>query len=275
METPARDRRDRRTRRIPRFLPVVVVLLVIVLVVGGLLFWRSYNNRAGGTNVYKESVDTGPAPAVQVKNGLGRVQVETQPGLKSVNIEARRHARGADTASAQQRAATVAINIKREGNTLTIEAAGKRNTGVDYVIQVPPDSSVEVSTKTGNVSISGVNGNVTARTGAGDATVSNVRGSVTLDIPSGDVTLENVSTETGQARLKVGTGNVTLRNLVLGTLDTTVDAGDAIISGRFRGGGQVYVDKGNITLEVPAADVANLKLNTNIGEVITKPGPPG
>ena len=49
--------------------------------------------------------------------------------------------------------------------------------------------------------------------------------------PMGDVSVADVNTDTGSAKLEVGVGDVSLEDLILGTLEASVEAGDVILSG--------------------------------------------
>jgi hypothetical protein len=247
---------------------VVALAVLVVLAVVGFYFWRSYDTQAGGVSAYEESVNTGESPEVTITNGVGRVIVEGREDLEAVEIQARRFARGPDAATAEVRAGEIPVNIEREGAALTVEAAGGRNTGVDYEVLVPAGSSVRVETGSGPVEVREVRGEVSARTEAGDVLISGSRGSVSAETAAGDVTVEGVTTETGQLALSVDSGDVVLRDLTLGTLEVGVGDGDVELAGRLRGSGTVSVERGNIMVGVPEEDTANLSLSVYVGEVI-------
>ena len=120
----------------------------------------------------------------------------------------------------------------------------------------------------GDVEVFGLDNDVTARAEAGDINVQNVRGSVMVEAPQGDVKLERVSTETGNAGVTVGSGDLELKDLVLGILEVRVDAGDVTLSGRFSGGGRISVETGNINAQLPSEDAKDLELETRVGEVV-------
>jgi len=68
-------RRRRLTGR-PGIVPIVVGILLLALLIGGLLLWSFYGDRAGGTSVFEDSIESGPEPVVRLTNGPGRVRVE-------------------------------------------------------------------------------------------------------------------------------------------------------------------------------------------------------
>ena len=249
----------------PWLLPLVLVLLV--LAVGALLIGVWYGDRVGGTSVYEDSVDSGPEPVVRVTNGSGRVRVKGTKGLETVEITAKRYARGFSPTSAKENAAQVPVDIAHEGSTVEISSDSGRGTGVDYDLKVPPGSTVEIESAVGDVEVSSLSNNVKVRAEGGDVTVKDVRGSVEIEAPRGDVAVESMSTETGRAGITVGFGNVSLKDLAVGVLEAQIEAGDATLSGRFSGGGRVFVETGSINSRLPSEDAKDLNLETRVGEV--------
>jgi hypothetical protein len=63
-------------------------------------------------------------------------------------------------------------------------------------------------------------------------------------------------------------GDVSLEDLILGTLEASVEAGDVTFSGRFSGGGRVTVETGDIVARLPPEDTRDLTLETRIGSVL-------
>ncbi len=249
----------------PWLLPLVFVLLVFVA--GALLLGFWYGDRVGGTSVYEDSVDSGSEPMVRVTNGPGRVRVKGAKGLETVEITAKRYARGFSPTSAKENAAHVPVDITHEGSTIEISSNGGRGTGVDYDLKVPPGSTVEIESAVGDVEVSGLSNNVTVRAEGGDVTVKDIRGSAKIEAPQGDVAVESMSTETGRAEITLGFGNVSLKDLVVGILEAQVKAGDVALSGRFSGGGRVLVETGSINARLPSEDTKDLNLETRVGEV--------
>lgn len=245
---------------------LVVGLLVLALVVGGVLLWRWYGDQTGGTSTFEDSVASGPEPLVRLTNGPGQVRVE---GIEAevVEISAEKYARGSDPTAAGENASEVDVDVAREGSTLEISSDGGRGTGVDYALRVPRGSKVEIESAEGDVEVSGIADSVQARAEMGDVTVRDVRGSVTIEAPQGDVAVEGISTETGNVDISVGSGDLVLRDLVVGILEARVEAGSAELLGRFSGGGRLLVETGSIAVRVPPEDVRELGLETRVGEV--------
>ena len=73
------------------------------------------------------------------------------------------------------------------------------------------------------------------------------------------------------APFQLGSGDVTLEDLIVGTLEANVEAGDVTLSGRFSGEGRVFVGTGDITADLPSGDATNLALETLVGGVSREP----
>jgi hypothetical protein len=250
----------------PWLSPLVFGLLVLAVV--GVFLWFWYGDRAGGTSVFEDSVDSGPEPVIRVTNGPGRVGVKGVEGLETVEITAKRYARGFGPTSARENATRVPVEIDRDGSILEISSNGGRGTGADYDLQVPAASIVEIESEIGDVEVSGLSNNVTVRAEGGDVAVEDVRGSIKIEAPQGDVTAETVSTDTGRVEITVGLGDLELEDLVVGILEAQVEAGDVTLSGRFSGGGRVFVETGSIDDRLPPEDTKDLDLEARVGEVV-------
>ena len=248
------------------------LLFLALLTVAAILLWKSLSENISGTSIARDSIDSaGPDPRVRLANAAGQVRVEGVKGSRSVDYEATRYALAVDPAAAKQRASEVPVDISREDSKIVIETDGGENTGADYTLRVPTGGSVEVESEVGDVEVSGISGNVTVVAEAGDVRVREVGGDVKVEAPRGDVNVGDVNTDTGSANLEVGVGDVSFEDLILGTLEARVEAGDVTLSGRFSGGGRVTVQTGDIIARLPSDDTRDLTLETRVGSVLREP----
>jgi phage baseplate assembly protein gpV len=252
----------------PRLLLALAALLALLLIIFALVLWRSLGDDLSGTSVATDSIQSGPRPRIILTNGPGQVRVEGVGNLESVEYEVTRHAVARDPASAKERAAGVPVDVSREDSAFVLETDGGRNTGADYALRVPSGGLVEIESSAGDVEVVGLSGSVAVRAAAGDVTLRNLGGAVTVEAPQGDVEMSEVSTDTGGADLEVGSGDLSLQDVVVGTLEARVEAGDVTLSGRFSGGGRVSVETGDIVANVPPEDTRELTLEANIGQVV-------
>ena len=270
---PGEAERGRSPSRLPRLLLLVAVVLLAILVVAVIFLWRSLGDTLSGTSTERDSIASGPKPRLRLTNGPGQVRIEGEEGLTTVEYEVTKHAVASDPAAAKRRASEVAVNLSREDSAFVLETEGGRDTGADYALRVPSGSSVEISSEAGDVEVSGLLGDLTISAEAGDVTIRDVGGSSTVEVPQGDVAISGVSTDTGQMELEVGSGDVTLQDVVVGTLEARVEAGDVALSGRFSGGGRVSVETGDINANLPPEDTKELTLEARVGEVLREAPP--
>jgi DUF4097 and DUF4098 domain-containing protein YvlB len=247
---------------------LLIAVLLVLLAVVGFLVWGSLGENLSGTTVARNSIASGPNPHIRLTNAAGQVRVEGVQDLRSIQYEVTKYAMASDPVTAKKRAAQVPVDISHEGSTVVMKTDGGRNTGADYLLKVPSGGSIEVNSRAGDVEVTGLSGAVTVVADAGDVTVRNTGSGVNVEAPQGDVAVGEVNTDTGQTELKVGTGDVSLQDVVVGTLEARVEAGDVTLSGRFSGSGRVLVETGNITANIPPADTRELTLETRVGQVV-------
>lgn len=274
-ERPESSRSQASARRGPsRVSPLLVLLAVLILALlatAAIFLWRSLGDSISGTSVASDSIDSGPEPRVHLINAAGRVSVEGVRGLESVEYEVTKYATAGDPAAAKRRASDVPVDISREDSAFVIETDGGGQTGAEYTLEVPSGAAVEVESEAGDVEVQDLSGNVTVLAEAGDVAVRDARGDVRIEAPQGEVTVGGVSTDTGGVEIEVGTGDVTLEDMVVGTLEAGVGAGDVTLSGRFSGVGRVSVETGDILARLPSEDTRDLTLETGVGKVLREP----
>jgi putative adhesin len=268
VSVPERAVQTRDELRVRPLLLLLAILPLTLLAVATLLVWSSIDGNLPGTSVARDSIDSGPEPRVRLTNATGQVRVEGVEDLESIEYEVTRYALADDPAAAKRRASEVPVDLSREDSTLVLETDGGRDTGADYMLKVPSGGTVEIAAGAGDVAVTGLSGDVTVMADAGDVTVHNTGSDVTIEAPQGDVVVGGVSTDTGQTELAVGAGDVTLQNMIVGTLEAHVEAGDVTLSGRFSGSGRVLVETGNITANLPPEDTRELTLQTRVGQVV-------
>ena len=233
--------------------------------------WRTLGEEVPGASVARDSIDSTREPKVTITNGPGDVSVEGANGTEAVEYEVTRYAVAGDPAAARGAASEVPVDVSREGSTVTVETDSGGETGADYVVGMPAGGGVDVEAEEGDVEVSGLDGNVTVRAESGDVTVRDAAGDVTVEAGQGDVTVGGMRTDTGNLELTVGSGDVTLEDLIVGTLEANVEAGDVTLSGRFSGEGRVSGGAGDITADLPSGDAPNLALQTLVGGISREP----
>ena len=156
------------------------------------------------------------------------------------------------------------FTVEARGNDVVVIAPKKESLfgfskgSVDVEVDLPVGSTVDVRTGSGDVTASGLLGDVRAATGSGDLTFHEV-GEADLKSGSGDNTLQST---TGDADIKTGSGDVTV-GTAGGRLDLVSGSGDINLR---RSDAPVKAKTGSGDLRI-GASTGDLDLMTGTGDV--------
>lgn len=248
--------------------PIVIVLLTVALTlvclgIGAVIYFANNfqtNNPFDVVNIsstLEESktleVDAEKPPTLKVNNAAGDVTV-TGADVDTVQIDVVKTAYDSTKARADEEVKTVEYTVKQDGNDITIKYEipkslnfnNKVNT-VDFVITVPNDTSVEVDTSFGEVSVDNTQGNVDISNDFGDVTAGNIEGGLTIQTNSGEVNATSITAGSETIDLHSDFGAVTLKKG--GGSDITLDS-----------------NSGNITLSEVRA-TGDLTASTDFGNI--------
>jgi DUF4097 and DUF4098 domain-containing protein YvlB len=121
-------------------------------------------------------------------------------------------------------------DIQEKSNSIRIkERWHGRNSGgrVTWTITVPPETEIEFSTASGDLSVENINNVIDASTASGDVTIDNAQGDMEISTASGDV---NVSESKGKLDFSTASGDIRSSQLA-GELDFSTASGDIKIRG--------------------------------------------
>jgi DUF4097 and DUF4098 domain-containing protein YvlB len=158
---------------------------------------------------------TDGSPKVSISNVNGSVKVEAADG-KTVSVEATQEGSEAERAK-------FPIEVEQDGDEVTVRmccgSCGKSNSNchdpvaTHFVVKVPRDSSLDVSSVGAPVSVSGVAGAQEVSVVSGNVVVKGSRGDLEVSAVSGNVVLEpaaledtDISTVSGNVQLKLPRG---------------------------------------------------------------------
>lgn len=156
------------------------------------------------------------------------------------------------------------FTVEARGNDVVVIAPKKESLfgfskgSVDVEVDLPHGSTVDIKTGSGDVTASGLLGEVRAATGSGDLTFHEV-GEADLKSGSGDITLQSTS---GDADIKTGSGDVTV-GTAGGRLDLVSGSGDINLR---RSDAPVRAKTGSGDLRI-GASTGDLDLMTGTGDV--------
>ncbi len=167
-----------------------------------------------------------PARAhVSIQAGWGNISIHGAEG-NELRVNANESAAGSSESAAHERMNSVKVVIEATNDGYSVHPVNQEgasgNVGVDLDIQLPKTASVTANSSRGDVSISGVAGNVSAATQSGDVEIHDAGSNATADLAKGDARITDVR---GSVRI-TGRGN---------EIEVTDVAGDATLEGEFYG----------------------------------------
>lgn len=161
-----------------------------------------------------------------------------------------------------------------DGNTLTISVGNEQpgfdffnfNSGIDLDVTVPSQTALDIHTDSGNITSSGVNGQMSLTASSGDITTDGGSGQITLTASSGDIKASNIS---GQMTLRADSGSITVSNAsASGNSTFQADSGDISYSGSLAPGNYGFrADSGDINLTLPANSSFSVQATTDSGSI--------
>jgi putative adhesin len=215
--------------------PIVITLLGIALAlvclgIGAVIFFTANagfppNNPFDRNNIassLEESktldVDTEKPLTLKVIDDSGSVTV-TGEEVETVQVRIVRTAYDSSQARADEEVKSVKYTIEQTGNTITLKYelprsmnfSNKVNT-VDFFVTVPIETSVNIDSNFGDVSVASVTGDVVIANDFGSVTVENVQGAVEVTNNSGEITAASLRAGSDDIDLHSDFGAITLRN---------------------------------------------------------------
>lgn len=273
-----RERRPRRPRRVWPWLLFGclggILLVIIGVGIAAYLAVRSANGGGvgiggigtGNTSTYtqhnSQSVTLSGITQLQIHNQIGDVTITVDPNATTPTVSTTKTVKASSQSDANSQFNSIVVQVQPAGTAATTLAVNARvsnnssifsshNNAVDIVITLP--SSVNTSgtpvilnggspasniTSVGNVTITGLNGNL------------NVKNDI------GNITVQNAMLSPGST-LETGTGNVTFN----GTVDTT--SGSSSNQSIYA----IQSEAGNLDVTLPANINVTLDVYTNAGTI--------
>jgi hypothetical protein len=158
------------------------------------------------------------------------------------------------------------------------QPSGERGVSIDFEVQVPAQTQLEIKTGDGNIEASGTRSDADLNTSDGNLEVSGLAGKLTAHTADGNINLREI---TGSIQLRTSDGNIQA-NSIEGALDArTADGwirlekvtGDVVAT---TGDGDINVEDAGGRVEAKTADgkvrVAFAKANASGGELETGDG---
>ena len=178
--------------------------------------------------------------------------------------------------------------IEQSGNSIRIGQNlpddVKRHVSIDYEITVPPDTSLQAHSGSGNVGADGLRSATEVGTGSGDLRLHDIGSKVRAQTGSGNIRADNVAapfwaqtgsgdieadlTGSGDVDVHTGSGTIRVRG-IKGGVRARTGSGNIETDGSVTGPWQLHSGSGNITLAVGTGSGFNLDVHTSSGSIHT------
>ncbi len=215
---------------------------------------------------------SGPMKLI-VETGSGDVHVRRGPD-GTVLVQGRLFIHALNRQQARELAERIKADppIVLAGNTVKIGDLSKYREGsawflgpsisMDFDIQVPYETEVELDSGSGDQAVRGIRGPVRAEAGSGDLEISEVEREVVISTGSGDIKVAGAAKVSAQA----GSGDVELSEIA-GDVKIEVGSGDVTLK---EISGSVHIDTGSGNIRVDSGLGAGIRwrLETSSGDVL-------
>lgn len=215
---------------------------------------------AAQTDTVTLSAPLGSGQLLRTVNTSGRTTIRAG-GAGAVRVTAVRHFWSSD-----QRPD---VRLAPSGDALVLETVRPERTffggapWADYDVEVPPGTTVEVRTTSGDVAVRGLSGNVQVQSSSGDVTLNEIAGSAEVRTSSGDVALNAVR---GELRVQTTSGSVRGANLER-PREVATSSGAVTLEGTFAADARITTTSGDVELRFAPASSVRLDVATTSGEL--------
>jgi Putative adhesin len=205
-----------------------------------------------------------PVHTLVISNRVGDVRVTAGTGRVSVT----------ERLSYRHRLPSTSHAVHAGTLTLTGDCPVSQTCDVEYHVRVPPATTVRIVDRVGNIRLTALTGQVTARTGAGRIALTSLSGAVQMSENAGSISGSDMSSATATMHTNVGSIDVSFS---AAPATVTVATGIGSISLRLPGGVAYAVHAsatvGSVRVTVPQArsSAHSITARTQTGSVTIRP----
>lgn len=222
-----------------------------------------------GERVVK-SFSVGKAGSLLLHNISGDVVITGGAG-SDIRVEAVKKAKGRSQDEARQQLGNVVLTMQEAGGgrvDIRVEPRGRESRAwIDFNVVVPYEAAAEVHSVSGDITVTGVKGEVRAETVSGDVKGSALTRMAAAKSVSGDVVLTNVESD-GTLVLSAVSGDVTANSLKARALEVSAVSGDTVLSQCQTDRAQVSTVNGDITYSGRLSKSGRYELKTHSGDIV-------
>ncbi|MBN1440955.1 MAG: DUF4097 family beta strand repeat protein [Anaerolineales bacterium] len=257
---------------------IVALVPVANRIWSGGIHWNFISTNASGADAVEElraPVD-GPAD-LTINTPFGKVDISAEEGGSEIVVTSHKYAWGTTQQAAEDLLKKTEIVLLQDGNSVKVYVdqpvevslihIGPASISVDFTVRVPTDCSVNASTSSGDVSLSGTTGTAVIHSSYGDVSTQAVRGEVSATTSSGEVTVRDVTAGAESVEATTSFGEILVRNARGSSLNAKSSSGDVTVEdSAFTGQASLSTSFGDI--EATNLEAQSLDARTNSGKVI-------
>ena len=223
----------------------------------------------------EKSFTTAGVPEIFVRNVDGRTQLTAHAG-NEVIVRATKEVKRADSqAEAERVAQKVTVRIEQVDNRIEVETKYPKNFSwgrgpqvyVHIEISAPERSNADAKSVDGNLTVTGIEGDLQLKTVDGDLTVTDCSGEIHANSVDGNAELRGVA---GNVEARTVDGDLVLEGILGGVRAKSTD-GDITIHVRsdsvMDSDWSVATTDGSIRVEIPEGFGANLDVRVSDGDI--------
>lgn len=199
--------------------------------------WQSSRYRATQTDRETRRFAIGANGQLDLETMVGNITVRSSPG-REVVVEIIKEASGVNDAAVKTGLSRVRVDSEERAGRVTVktvypnERQSNYRVSVDYIVSAPAGTRISTLSVSGDVTVEGMNGELSVGTTSGDVTVTDATHLTSAKTVSGDLVLRNVGAE-GLLEASAISGTilatgVKARRLSLTTVSGSVTARDVI-----------------------------------------------
>ena len=219
-------------------------------------------------------IPLGPTGTLDLKNISGDITVTAGNG-REVVMDITRRSRGRTDADAKLGLEQVKVEVDHRGDRATVETRypdqqGRQRTpysvSVTYNVTAPVGTRVSITNISGDVTATGLHGDLSVDVVSGDIVISNSTHLVNVKSLSGDTTLTDVESD-GNLSVGAVSGDLTFLRVKVRRLSVNVISGDVVATDVSADGVELTSMSGSVQYSGPIARNGRYQLQAHSGDI--------
>ncbi|MBI9073243.1 MAG: DUF4097 family beta strand repeat protein [Melioribacteraceae bacterium] len=250
-----------------RSLKYVFILILSMIVMTGSIF-------AGTEKNIKKSFDVSYGGKLSLDSDLGSIKVNTS-NSEVVEVEIKLYAKANDEDDAEEIFEDFDINFNHSGDNVKIDADYRKSKSwfgnwnnklkVKFIITVPSNYNLDLSTSGGSISVSDIKGKVDAKTSGGSLEFAHVMGELNGKTSGGSISLDKCD---GDVDVHTSGGSITIGE-VKGRVFAKTSGGKISVE-EVMGQIKASTSGGSISAAISKQPEADCELKTSGGSINVK-----